>query len=293
MGRDGKDLIRWLWERCRSENAGTPCWDSLVRTARKSGVSLAALLLAIQGTAGMTGCDGGGGDGDDTTTPKDTVTDTPHGEDLVYAIMALDISSPEDTVTPPEDTPIAILPPVDVVTPEDTIYAIMPPMDTVDADIPPLEDVPLPEDMIWAIMPPMDIVPQDTPPPPDIADIECKGDADCPEGMECDLPECPPGMFCILPPEPPSGICVPEEATPTECWTDEDCPPGEVCEGASICPPDTFCILADSPGSCEEAPPPEKPGFAAADSRSWRGLVEDAVRTFTAASEDDDEPHVV
>ena len=344
MGRDGGDLIRWLWERCRLETNGTPGWTALVRTARKSGVSLAALLLAIQGTAGVAGCDSSGSDdGEDTTPPQDTITDSPHGEDILYPIMAMDFFNPQDTVDPPEDTPIAILPPMDVfdaqdVFLQDTPIAIMPPMDvssdadlvdTIYAILPPMDvstpDVPL-EDTIYPIMPPADVG------SPDVSGTECKEDADCPEGMECDLPECPPGMYCILPPVPPTGVCVEKQTPaqdcftdeecppgevcegasicdpgymcilpdspgtcvepPDECWTDDDCPPGEECVGASVCPPGAFCILADIPGHCEPPPPPEKPGPGADANGSWRGLVEDAVRTFAAADQDDEEPLV-
>ncbi|MBM4370683.1 MAG: hypothetical protein FJ098_03470 [Deltaproteobacteria bacterium] len=330
MGRDGKNLVRWLWERCTPEEGGVPSWGALVKTARRHGISLATVLLAFQG-AGLPGCDtgGGGGGGQDTVEPpQDTIHDTARPEDVLYPILA-------DLFRPPEVYPVM---PMDVQAPDrlvddsaqDSVEDAPPmpilPLDTV-GDTPPMPILPL--DTVGDT-PPMPILPLDAwadTPPPDAQPLPCTSDADCPEGMECDLPQCPPGMYCILPPVPPEGACVPVVATecledkdcpegqicegaitcppgamcilpaspgtcvdaPMECLDDTDCPPGQECVGASVCPPGMYCILADKPGTCEEPSPPQKPS-ASADSGSWRGLAEAALRGF-GRTPPDDEPH--
>ncbi len=124
----------------------------------------------------------------------------------------------------------------------------------------------------------------------------CLTDADCPDGLVCQLePYCPPCTFadppCMLPctmkgqcvPPPQPGCCKTDadcgkgqECVGTvckplpsagECWSDADCGPDAKCEGASVCPCGALCIIADHPGKCV--------GVCGPDEICWDGLDND------------------
>ncbi|MGD8863228.1 MAG: hypothetical protein PVI30_24655 [Myxococcales bacterium] len=63
----------------------------------------------------------------------------------------------------------------------------------------------------------------------------CETDADCPEGMGCELApvaafDCRPGVPCDAGAPEPTGECEPQ---PLDCETDADCPEGLTCEEQS------------------------------------------------------------
>jgi hypothetical protein len=74
----------------------------------------------------------------------------------------------------------------------------------------------------------------DDPTEPDMPYFECMSDADCPEGMWCELMDCGPNSDCAepygypvgmcvgdFPPYPTEGVCEPIGST--ECFVDSDC----------------------------------------------------------------------
>ncbi len=118
---------------------------------------------------------------------------------------------------------------------------------------------------------------------------ECYSDADCPDGMVCELAvyegeetciENPDGtvdcygsgtsdgcwidengeIFCVEPPYP--GVCVEATNPEPECYVDSDCPEGMICEFPVFLPQEGDCIrLDDGTVECYEEPVPYSGGI--------------------------------
>lgn len=89
----------------------------------------------------------------------------------------------------------------------------------------------------------------------DFACLECRSDAECPEGFVCELPlDCPPGALC-RPLAEPAGYCMPAGPSAKAACAPEECGPAplmpnRLCEdGVHYSGPSGRCLRGDD-GDC-------------------------------------------